>query len=771
MGQHGGRTVLLFVMLGAYLVGSALAAAPSPPLAVPAPSSRESPSPSRDRSDVPAMTMSGDRMEYDRDTEVFFLQGSVVIDKGSLRLTADRVTLNQLTGKIHAKGKVHLHEPDRDIWAEELELNLNIEAGVVVQGELYDRVTNALITGRLFQRFSETHYRAKEGSLTTCDAREGQIPAWRFKFEDIDVKLGESVYGKGVWFCIHDTPVIPVPTLRYPLIKRKTGFLFPTIGYDTRFGFHLRQAFFWVIDASQDMTLTPSILTNRGYGGDLEYRYAFSRETKGEWLVSYIQDTVVKRARAQLIGYHTQEVNPNLSIRSKINLLTDRTILSDLSNSGVLRALPSRESNVNVDQRLTGGKAYFLAQYFQPLSTGGAQTFQRVPEVGYRLLDAAPFGSPFRVGLDTTAVNYTREQGFSLDRVDLVPALSTEMFSFGHAVGIKPHLKMREVYYTRQVAANKSTQRGTFWAALEGTSRLVRQFELPGNRTLLHTIEPHVIYEYVPPTKQEQIVQIDAVDNLPKKNLLTYSFKSRLLEYGNGGQPLNRVNLLVAQSYHVGAAQDKAREFVVATSPLANPQPLQLQTVPIIGNKFSDIWTRVEFGRAIGTGRNPNELQLMVDSFFDPYGGSFSQFNTDLRYQDGKRWYLELGQRWARNGTRVKRGDIWNAISFNEVFVPTANVNFLTAGGAIRAPFGITLGGRSYFDIANSVIRELDMGALYQNPCKCWSAGISYLKFPNRSQFNFLISLTGVGSTGGYAMQLLRSLLGPLLVGERGVPW
>lgn len=751
-------------------MGHALAAAPFPPPVSPDRSS-ESPSTTRARSNVPAMTINADRMELDRDTEVYFLQGSVAIDKGSLRLTADRVTLNQLTGDIHAEGNVHLHEPDRDIWAEELELNINIETGVVVQGELYDRETNALITGRLFQRFSETHYRAKEGSFTTCDAREGQTPAWRFKFEDVDVKLEESVYGKGVWFCIQDTPVIPVPTLRYPLVKRKTGFLFPTVGYDTRFGFHYRQGFFWVIDPSQDLTVTPSILTNRGYGGDLEYRYTYSQETQGEWLMSFIQDTVLDRSRAQLIGFHTQEVNPDLSIRSKVNLLTDRTILSDLSNSGVLRALPSRESNVNIDQRLTGGKAYFLAQYFQPLSTGGAQTFQRVPELGYRLLDATPFGSPIRVGMDATYVNYTREQGFTINRVDLMPALSTEMFSFGHVVGIKPHLKMREVYYTRQVNEDKSIQRETFWAALEGTSRLVRQFELPGNRTLLHTIEPHVIYEYVPPTKQEDIVQIDAVDNLPKKNLVTYSLKTRLLDYGDGGQPANRFNLLVAQSYHVGAAQDKAREFVVATSPLANPQRLQLLTVPINGNKFSDIWTRVEIGKAIGTGRNPNEIQLMVDSFFDPYGGAFSQFNTDLRYQNGKRWYLELGQRWARDGTRVKRGDIWNPISFNEVFVPTANVNFLTAGGAIRVPFGITLGGRSYFDIANSVIRELDMGALYQNPCRCWAAGISYVKFPDRQQFNFLISLTGIGSTGGYAMQLLQSLLGPLLVGERGVPW
>ena len=75
-------------------------------------------------------------------------------------------------------------------------------------------------------------------------------------------------------------------------------------------------------------------------------------------------------------------------------------------------------------------------------------------------------------------------------------------------------------------------------------------------------------------------------------------------------------------------------------------------------------------------------------------------------------------------GTRVKRGDIWNPISFNEVFVPTEKVNFLTAGGAVRAPFGITLvadrlsaamvmitAGDTVTDIVNTAAATLCQGA------------------------------------------------------------
>ncbi|MEE8493395.1 MAG: hypothetical protein V3S25_05070, partial [Nitrospirales bacterium] len=59
----------------------------------------------------------------------------------------------------------------------------------------------------------------------------------------------------------------------------------------------------------------------------------------------------------------------------------------------------------------------------------------------------------------------------------------------------------------------------------------------------------------------------------------------------------------------------------------------------------------------------------------------------------------------------------------------------------------------------------------YQNPCRCWSLGLYYIKFPDREQYNFLVNLTGLGSTEGFGTQLLQAILSPLLGQERGVPW
>ncbi len=721
------------------------------------------------------ISITAEQIEYLKETDVYEAAGSVVITQGTLRLTADRVTIYMLSGLLIATGKAHLSDPASDLRAERLEMDVNTNAGVVTNGTLFVRDSNTLVSGRLLQRFSEDHFRAKEGSFTNCDAQEGKVPAWRFTFKDLDLDVGDSLYAKDLWFCVNDIRLVPVPTLVYPVQSdRKSGLLTPTVGYDNRFGAHYRQGYFWAPTPSQDVMITPFYLSDRGYGSDFQYRYAMNGQSKGQWLVQTIQDDIAEKFRATIVGSHVQMVDPDLWIRSKVNYLTDRTIYSNLSNSGVLRALPSAESILNINQRFTTGSLYLTGLYLQPVGVGGEDTFQRLPELGYSLTDVAPLGGPLLVSLDTAGVYWYREQGFTLGRVDVMPSLFTEVFNIGHVLGLKPHLRLRGVGYTRGVSTDQVVNRETLWASLSATSRLSRRFSLDDGGSILHTLEPNIIYEYVPATDQSQIVQIDAVDNLPKKNLLTYGIVSKLLKQKPDGAA-NWLDLRIAQSYQVGSVQTSATQFIPTVTPPAGSitQPLQPATTPVDGKKFSDIWTRMTIGSP------PTQIgpipavtsSLTTDSFFDVYRGTFSQWNTDLRFQHENLWYVEVGQRYTNGGNRVQRGDIWNPVSFGQVFAPTSEVLFMTTTAAFRTPLGWTIGAKSYYDIQDGSMPELDLVALYQNPCRCWSLGLYFLRFPDRQQYNFLLSLTGLGASEGIGGQVIRTILGPLLVGERGLPW
>ena len=166
---------------------------------------------------------------------------------------------------------------------------------------------------------------------------------------------------------------------------------------------------------------------------------------------------------------------------------------------------PAARINLLTTQRLPYGNLYLLGQYLQPLQAGGTDTFQRLPEAGYSLPNMSLFNSPLLLGMDGNYVNFYREQGFTLNRVDVVPGLSTDVIDLGHIVGLTPQAKVREVYYTRGVQSNNSEHRETMWAGLDATSKLSRRYGTDDGGSFLHTIEPTVssMSMCLPPTSRK----------------------------------------------------------------------------------------------------------------------------------------------------------------------------------------------------------------------------------------------------------------------------
>ena len=745
--------------------------------------------------------VTGDRIEYLQEVDTYQADGSVVILYGDQRLTADHVTIHALTGHVIATGNVHLVGPVSEVWGEQLRLDINTEGGLVANGQVHFKQTNTFATGRLLQRYSESHYRIKEGSFTNCDAKDGEVPAWRFTFQDLDLDTSDSLAMKGAWFCVLDHKLLPLPTLTYPVSYRKTGFLIPSPTFDNRFGLGMQVPFFWAINPSQDLLITPNYYSNLGYGSDFGYRYILNRQSRGQWLASIFQQEQlpkvsgvqeagadVRRIRGLLSGNHVQQFDQDLRMIAQVFFVSDPDYLQQLSNSGVARALPSGESNLLTTQRWGTGNLYLLGQYLQPLQSGGSDTFQRLPELGYSMANTAtPLTGPLQFNMDTGMTYFYRDEGFHVGRATIMPGLTTDTLNLGHVVGLTPQAKFLESYYSRGAVEDVSVQRQTFWAALEAKSRLTKRYGTGDGTSMLHTIEPQVIYEYVPASDQSQIAQIDQLDDLPKKNLVTYAVRSRLLENKRSGSAFNWLDLMIAQSYHVGAVQTRARDFTPGAPPTLGTitQPLFPATTTVDGRKFSDLWIRAMIGNNTPEfipGLTPNTIDiwsrhyslnqyLTVDAFVDPYKGTLSQFNTDFRVQNNNAWYIEVGQRYAREGNLVRRGDIWNPISFNEVYAPTSEIQFVTAMAAVRLSQGWTVGARGYYDLKNGRSPEYDVVGMYQNPCKCWSIGMWYLQFPDRVQYNVVLSLTGIGWTENFGTAVLKTILSPIMIGERGLPW
>ena len=107
-----------------------------------------------------------------QEQEIYEADGSVVVNQGTMRLTADHMTIQALPGVLIATGHVRLTDPKADLVTERLELNVNTEAGVITHGRVYLKSTNTSVEGRLLQRFSEDHYRVKRAGLRTAMRRK-----------------------------------------------------------------------------------------------------------------------------------------------------------------------------------------------------------------------------------------------------------------------------------------------------------------------------------------------------------------------------------------------------------------------------------------------------------------------------------------------------------------------------------------------------------------------------------------------------------------------
>ena len=88
----------------------------------------------------PPLDITAERIEYLQEQEIYEADGSVVVNQGTMRLTADHMTIQSLPGVLIATGHVRLTDPKADLVTERLELNVNTEAGVVTHGRVHLKV-------------------------------------------------------------------------------------------------------------------------------------------------------------------------------------------------------------------------------------------------------------------------------------------------------------------------------------------------------------------------------------------------------------------------------------------------------------------------------------------------------------------------------------------------------------------------------------------------------------------------------------------------------
>ncbi len=431
--------------------------------------------------------ISSDILEHEKDSGAYFLKGNVEIRKGDVVLKADESYFDEKTSDALLKGGVTYEDKDMLIRSDSAELNLDAKTGRIHNSYMFIKEDNYHIKAEEVERKSEDRYSLINARVTTCDA---PVPAWCFRTADADILLGDSLKAKSVVFEVKGVPVLYTPYLWTSLLtERKTGFLFPEVGYEGDLGVFYKQPFFIVLSENRDATLRLDYYHERGLGKGLEYRYIERGGISGSWWGYHLRDDELEKDFYYVRAHHNQRKRTGISHFLSINYLDGHDFFQEYSDEVETRVQRFLESSGSVYYSTRFLRYYASSQYWQDLRFSDGDISQDIPTVGISLhpLNAGPF----LFSLNTEATSFPSSDSQDVQRYSVTPELSA---TFGNTVRLHQTLKYNAASYriTHTDAYPSSTERSTTDYDIGVITSTFKRYS-----TFTHTIEPELSYNYV----------------------------------------------------------------------------------------------------------------------------------------------------------------------------------------------------------------------------------------------------------------------------------
>jgi len=651
------------------------------------------------------VTVIADHFEQVGADNLLIATGNVELSKGATRLMADRIELNRTTGDAVAQGRVIFYDGEDQLTGQRIEYNVKTGTGVVYQAEARS-APYYRISGERMERLGENVYRVKQGAFTTCEA---DPPDWAVHFGSATADLNEFLYGTNASFWVRNLPVIPFLPFFAAAIRRErqTGFLFPKFGYSGKKGFYTEIPFFWAIDDSQDLLVSPIVYTNLGEGASLEYRYILPNNQRGRFGGFFMQETA-RHDSSRFIGTTRQDwrLGPRMWLKVDATGVSDDNMLKDYGDSLYQRSSQRVESNIFLTRSWDAWNFVGNLFAYQDLTTRRPDELNRLPDL--RLTGTAQ-PVPGVPGLlwqfESSAIEFVREVGSNGGRIDIHPQISRPIplgvltltpFVGGRLTGYDK--TVTGFRYTRavsgpiEITSDDTRLRELLEAGAELETKLTRVFNTGGVwniDAMLHSIEPQVNYTAITGWNKDKLPQwTPPLDDIHDTSLLTYSLTNRI------------------------------RGRTVA---LANAEPVRWELFRLtLGNGY-DMQKR-EWADAFATvivSPTPT-AKFRSDLTYDPRRGKFPSVTADLN-------------------TDIPRGSVGIGIRYSE----TANITFLQGGFTLTPWPWLTTRTNINWDLYNLTFAE--SRAAVEFHWQCWALAVEYINRAKRDdEVRFTLNLLGV---------------------------
>ncbi len=292
-------------------------------------------------SDAPVL-ITADRLDYDRTKLLVIANGNVRISQGNRVVLADQVIFDQRRRTVTAIGNVSMTEPTGEVgFAKRVEFTNDLKDGVIHQfGLLFPDNTRVAANGALRVEGRRTEMaKVVFSPCSLCKSDPTRAPLWQIKAQRVvhDQQTKDIEYFNA-FFEVFGIPVLYMPYFSHPdpTVKRRSGFLTPIFGSDSRLGYFTRVPYFLVLGPDKDITIAPLITTQERAALFTRYRQRF----KNGALVIDTSVTRVsrrdfntgdkipgERTRGHVFGRFRYDLSPNWRIGFDGNWVTDDTYL------------------------------------------------------------------------------------------------------------------------------------------------------------------------------------------------------------------------------------------------------------------------------------------------------------------------------------------------------------------------------------------------------------------------------------------------------------
>lgn len=484
-------------------------------------------------SDVPdgELEVISGKVEFNLSGDARFTD-EIVLRSGNNVLRADGAEYNSLQGVFSVEGGVEFRAPGKSVQAKNAEFNKNTGNLKFESAEFQIWTVPARGVASRIEVESEGLLRLEEVAYTSCPVGNDD---WMLRARKIEIDQNTGIgTARGARLRFKGVPLLYFPYITYPVTnQRKTGLLIPDFGTSNSRGVDLAFPFYWNIAPRYDLTFTPRYMSRRGLQANTDFRY-LARNTDGILTGEYLPDDDGTSTDRWLYKWFNQ-TRFFSDWRTTVDVVgvSDSNYFEDLSRSLRATSQTNLRRHMDIEFYNNAWSGLLQVQNFQTIDdsiTAVDKPYTTLPHLAVR--GFSPHGLfGLQYTLDGALTYFDRNAGVTGLRGRIRPEIALPIHT--RFIDIAPSVAIDHTQYDLNKTLPDESDEPSRTLPIFGVD-LTSVFERITNRQQwLQTLEPHLMYAYIPFRNQDDIPVFDTI--VPDLNVVQLFRKNRFVGYDRIG--------------------------------------------------------------------------------------------------------------------------------------------------------------------------------------------------------------------------------------------